>query len=369
MSEQQSIQDEAHYIFTHVLPCQRFNVLLILGAWLWYLILNILGTFKLDASSVVVTRPPHDIRAPLTHLQMQKSANVIARKLTRSVFPFIVLTIILLYRIDVNDLTSKLDGTRSTGTMLLLVFFNMAPLFQFAMIAWIVLKDNLVLLYFIKRLLLIEISPPPLRNTYIIISDSLTSFARPIIDFALYLTVSIDLTHFDLFVSFLPVFVRIFQCFREFKIKPNTDISLLFNAMKYGCNIPILVCTWYNRVGKNQEMGANLECFFKFLNSCYTLFWDIKMDWKLKNFITVRYPHQIKNGLIFKRPIIYQFAIVADFIIRFWWLWCLLYGGESQTILFNGEFHYLEIIRRSIWIIFKLECEYISNVTTKLSEL
>ncbi|CCH60680.1 hypothetical protein TBLA_0D01720 [Henningerozyma blattae CBS 6284] len=368
MAEETQLQKEAQYVFHLVIPSMRLNILFILASWLWYWILIFLGNYKLDASKVLVTRTPRDIRAPLSHIQMQRYSKNLAVRLTKFVTPIICLTLFLLFIIDEAKLTEALMSKYRPIALGLIVFLNIAPLLEFCTIFWTILQNNDVLIYFAKRLLLIEIGPAHLRNTYIVISDTLTSFSKPIIDFALYLTIFWEFDHFDLFVASIPVLIRIFQCFREFKLKKGKDMTLLFNAMKYGCNIPILISTWYTRIQEDNKMSLNLQRIFMLINSSYTLFWDIKMDWKFKNFYSIRHPSQMKNGLIFQNKIIYQSAIVIDFLIRFWWLWCFLLGNLNGAVICRGELHYLEIIRRAIWIVFKLECEYITNAGEKFGD-
>ncbi|EJS42214.1 erd1p [Saccharomyces arboricola H-6] len=340
---------------------QRFNVLTVLALWIWTWILRFFSLNNLDISQVLLTRVPHDIRPGYTLTQLHRSARNFAFKITRIIIPFHFITVFFFEYKNVTEGPLK--------NVVFVVYF--LPLIQSMIITWFILKDCHIIRYCVKRCLLIEPSPRSLRNTYILLSDTLTSFAKPLIDFTLFSSLIFrePFTHFDLFVALFPVLIRLLQCLREYRLLHDT--TLLFNALKYSCNLPILFCTWQSRVYEDSidsEKLRHIQRWFMLLNSSYTFFWDVRMDWLLDSLSSLR--SKSKSAVTFKRRI-YHAAIIIDFVLRFWWSWTHLFQnlkfGTTNTdyLFFQGEMQYLEVIRRGLWVIFKLEAEYYIKFTSK----
>lgn len=328
-----------------ITSAERVNVLLLLAVWLWHWILKILSWNKVDVSSVIQTRQPNELKIPLTHSHLARASRSFATKVSRIVAPLILL----------NILCQSFD--KETFPLLYLISMAM-PLLQFSIILGFIWKDCDVVKYCMKRLLLIEPTPRSLRNAYILVSDTLTSFGKPLVDFTLYLIVffvSKDSlwAHFDILIPLAPLQIRVWQCLREFFL--TKDKSLLFNALKYCSSVPIIVYMWYGRVQPNDYNYINHGWFMLF-NSCYTSFWDIKMDWKLNSLSKIR---SGKNKLDFKLPKAFYYAGVSfNLVIKFWWIWTI--SGQRHEVFFANELQYFEILRRAVWIVFKLESEYVT---------
>lgn len=333
----------------YILPSQRVNVLLLLAIWLWQWILKFLSSYQLDVSTVVQTRNPNEVVLPLSQVQMQRLSRQFASQISRIIVPLQLLGLVCQpWAIENKDLNA-------------FAYFviTVSPLLQFIVIVGSVIRHCQILRYCIKRILLIEPNPRPMRNVYILLSDTLTSFTKPLIDFSLYVTtffLSRDAlwTHCDLMISLFPLNIRIWQCLREYYL--GRDRSLLANALKYSSSIPIMVCVWYSRVDPEKH-NPNIVHWFQFLNSCYTLVWDIKMDWKVNSLRKIRTKHKIPSVIMFPK-FLYYIGFVIDFSIKFWWVWTM--NRPNQMIFFASELQYLEILRRSVWVIFKLESEYVT---------
>lgn len=336
---------------------QRLNLLILGGIWLWYGILLLLNSHKIHVSTVLQIRLPHDMNPPPTTGHITRNVRGFALKVSRIVIPLHIITLMLFHQYQ-HDESAKEWGT--TIHFILHVF----PLLQLVILLVFIIYESVIVKYAVKRLPLIEPQPPQLRNVYILLSDSLTSFTRPLIDFLLFISLlfSDPHTNIDLFLSSLPSLIRIFQCLREFKLVGHK--SLLGNTLKYTCNLPILICTWYSRVhpellSSSKFKFIQVSCLF--INSTFSYIWDIKMDWTLPKFITLRHG---RKKMIFKQYF-YHIAILTNLVLRFWWLWVVL-GNYSKYVFFDGELQYLEIIRRAQWVIFKLESEYVSRPSPKL---
>ncbi|CCF58489.1 hypothetical protein KAFR_0E03370 [Kazachstania africana CBS 2517] len=352
MQEKSLVANESVSLFQVPAP-QRVNVLLVLSVWLWYGILRFLSAHHIDVISIIQTRTSSDMRQFPTHSQLLRNTKAFAIKLSKIIFPCHLITAMLFI------ISHSVELGPLIGTMI-----HVLPLFQFALIVTLIVQRSEIILYCSKRLPLIESDPRPLRNVYILLSDSLTSFTRPLIDFTLFTSLLFGgpMTHFDLFISALPSLVRVFQCLREFSKVDGAH--LLANMFKYSCNIPILACTWYSRVDTEASLKQNfltLQMWLMLLNSCYTFFWDVRMDWRITSLTKIR------KTTCALPSINYQLAIIFDFMIRFWWIWIALYTQDktNRFVFFDGELHYLEIIRRALWAIFKLESEYTLRSVSK----
>lgn len=332
---------------------ERLNFLLFIAVWQWYCILRILQFYKIDITSVVQVRTTKDTYHSTTHSNLIKHSYKFAVRLTKVFIPCFFLTTVIFAKVKENDLSSF-------GY----IWYHALPLIQFIVILYMIIQESSVVKYCVKRLPLIEPSPAALRNVYILLSDSLTSFNRPLIDFTLFssLVFMEPLLHLDLMLSSIPSLVRIFQCLREYKLVGH--ISSLANAMKYTCNLPILVCTWYARTNGN-NLPTNfrtIQLWLYLINSTYSFFWDVRMDWHVNSLTIIR-----KQSKVYLNKQFFYYGIIIDFIIRYWWLWVILLSinEPKDFILFNGELHYLEIIRRANWIVFKIETEWSKLPTLK----
>lgn len=325
---------------------QKLNVLIFFAVWIWYFIIKYLNSYKIDLMLVLQLRLPGDMHQPPTNGQLQRFSYAFALKLTKIFIPCHILSNVVFNNWNENDLY----GTSH-------FVYHSLPLFQFLTIIFVILRESDIMRYCTKRLLLIESTPFPLRNVYILLSDTLTSFNKPLISFTLFTSLNLGkpLTHFDLFLSSLPSGVRIFQCLREYYLVK--DKSLLFNTGKYCLNLPVIICTWYLRIHNSTELSSTfytVQSWFLLLNSSYAFFWDVRMDWMIPSIIELR-----KSKMMFK-PRVYYLGIYLDFVIRFWWIWVFFYSQNNihKFIFFDCELYYLEIIRRANWVIFKLESEY-----------
>lgn len=319
----------------YVAGSERISLLMLLGTCMWCWTLSFFASYHLDVSEVVQTRLPHELRAPLAHSQLQKISKDFSVSLWARVGPLLALGVFL--------------HPVAENFPLLSIVERSLPLLEFALIIWYLLKHSPILSYCASRLLLIEPKPKELRNVYILLSDSLTSFSKPLIDYSLYVTALLFDTdsHLDLAVAMVPVSIRMFQCAREYYL--TSDRQHIWNFLKYSTNVPILVCVWYSRVQPDKfQYGTQL--WFMLLNASYTFYWDVFVDWKLESVLRLR-----EKRLGFP-TLVYYVGIFVDFVIKYWWLWTL--HSERSSLFFPSEMQYLEILRRAVWVLFKLEAEH-----------
>ncbi|CAR28033.1 hypothetical protein ZYGR_0N05210 [Zygosaccharomyces rouxii] len=322
----------------YVAGSERISLLVLLSTCMWCWIIEQFASYRIDVSSVVQTRLPHELRAPLTQTQLQKASRSFTWSLWVRVFPLLAFNTLL------HPIAERFSWLQALEKSI--------PLLEFALIVWFILRNCPLISYCANRILLIESKPKQLRNLYILLSDSLTSFSKPLVDFSLYVTAFLfdAESHVDLAVAMIPVTVRMFQCIRELII--TGDRQHFFNTVKYSTNIPILVCVWYSRV-QPDKFQYDTQLWFMLLNASYTFYWDIFMDWKLESIFNLR----AKLGKLAFPRIFYYMGVVIDFIIKYWWVWTLHRG--STSLFFPSEIQYLEIFRRAVWVFFKLEAEYV----------
>lgn len=112
---------------------------------------------------------------------------------------------------------------------------------------------------------------------------------------------------------------------------------------------------------KSTKPITSIFIFISIINSIYSSFWDIFMDWSLMQFNSENY--FLRDILIYKRKIFYYFGMIIDIILRFQWV---VYVFTPYWISHNPLTAFLvalsELIRRFIWLFFRMENEHASNV-------
>ncbi|XP_007448576.1 PREDICTED: xenotropic and polytropic retrovirus receptor 1 isoform X2 [Lipotes vexillifer] len=103
---------------------------------------------------------------------------------------------------------------------------------------------------------------------------------------------------------------------------------------------------------------------FCIISSCYTLIWDLKMDWGLfdKNAGENTF---LREEIVYPQKAYYYCAIIEDVILRF--AWTIQISITSMTLLPHSRdiiatvFAPLEVFRRFVWNFFRLENEHLNN--------
>lgn len=103
---------------------------------------------------------------------------------------------------------------------------------------------------------------------------------------------------------------------------------------------------------------------FCIISSCYTLIWDLKMDWGLfdKNAGENTF---LREEIVYPQKAYYYCAIIEDVILRF--AWTIQISITTTTSLpHSGDiiatvFAPLEVFRRFVWNFFRLENEHLNN--------
>lgn len=352
---------------------QRVVLLVIFGLLLWTWLLGISSTY-FDISRVIISSDSTGLTPYSTSSKLYQNNVKLLRIIIRTILPWQLICIVVFQYCLLNNIENKLVW----------LLLNVSPVFELAYIFITILWTSPMIARCIKNIFwLANIEPKPYRNNYIIISDTMTSYSKPLVDLAIYMSflfhdpanpkcqferyqnaISLNI---DVIVGIIPSLIRLVQSLREFSRarKEKGDITQLFNSIKYAGNIPIMLFTVYTRYYRVGPIRT--VYWFMLWNSLYTFWWDLTMDWKLNllNFSKRGFKNNdnkvLRNTLLYHNPIHYYCAIFTDFFLRFMWLWEYLSGGS----IFYGELNIftlqiLELLRRWIWLFFKIESEYIS---------
>ena len=104
-----------------------------------------------------------------------------------------------------------------------------------------------------------------------------------------------------------------------------------------------------------------LLIIFGFINATYSSIWDLAMDWSLCNPVS---PHPfLRDLLAFRHTWVYYAAMALNVIIRFSWIYYVIFMQEIQhSGLLSFIISLAEVCRRGMWTIFRVENEHCANV-------
>jgi hypothetical protein len=191
----------------------------------------------------------------------------------------------------------------------------------------------------------------------------------------------------------VPYLIRARQCLimytvTRIKNDPNR-FDHLWNALKYSTSIfPLLLSAFQKTVSPKD--AANLEVYLILLliiNALYALYWDIVMDWgMMKNLNAASamcvggvgvhthpldQPRPPSCGHAVLRPrlrfgLTMSFVIVlTDAVLRFSWVLRFYHGMFPSADSFALCTQFLEVFRRSIWNLLRIEWENLKQLKTQ----
>ena len=159
-----------------------------------------------------------------------------------------------------------------------------------------------------------------------------------------------------LLVGIYPTFIRWTQCMNKFYysclIWPH-----LFGFFKVTLSLANnLAGFFYNR--KKNHIRLYFRIFLASISTCYNIFWDIYLDWGLGRFNSKNF--FLRDKLAYPR-VFYYLAICYDLITSTMWTWNFIHIKNSLTEWKNLLTCTLEIIKRFIWVLIRIENEILSN--------
>ncbi|KAI9007558.1 EXS family-domain-containing protein [Phycomyces nitens] len=361
-----------------ILPATyRPIVVICIGIWGWAFSLLILIKSHMDPASI---------------LQIHPDKNVNLHN------PIFAIASVLTCIIAINLWFCYHYGTPSSWFPLI------TYLAAFIMILWpgkgFYRKERSRFLRVLRRLFSFNIFAPVFFSD-IILADILTSLSNVFGDLFTTLCVILagqDATlektqvdyHRDLFLPILisiPYFIRLRQCTSEYLDSNCKTKRHLFNALKYASAFPVILLSATQKraamyvaetgsVPKSWWIGETnifrLWMAFVFFNSMYSFWWDVSMDWnlvhitqsgsggKLGSVLSVPIV-RVRRHLHFSQPL-YFLASIIDFLLRTTWSMKLsshLFVKKLENSIFLVEL--LEVIRRWIWVIFRMESEWVKR--------
>ena len=159
-----------------------------------------------------------------------------------------------------------------------------------------------------------------------------------------------------LIISAYPQFIRWTQCINKLyytrQLWPH-----LGNFFKYTSGIAnTLMGYFYTK--KSNNLRLYFRIFIGAISTCYNLFWDIYLDWGCgrkndKHFL-------LREKLTYPQ-VLYYLSIIYDIIVRTTWTWNFIHIKSSLSEWKNLLTCTLEIIRRAIWVLIRVENENLSN--------
>ncbi|XP_063056812.1 xenotropic and polytropic retrovirus receptor 1a [Engraulis encrasicolus] len=169
-------------------------------------------------------------------------------------------------------------------------------------------------------------------------------------------------------IQCLPAWFRFVQCLRRYR-DTKRAFPHLVNAGKYSTTF--FVVTFAALYKTHRELGHDdadvffyLLIIFSTVSSCYTLIWDLKMDWGLFDRLAGENTF-LREEIVYPSKAYYYCAIIEDVILRFAWTLQLSLtstvhyhsiGDVVATVLAP-----LEVFRRFVWNFFRLENEHLNN--------
>ena len=159
-----------------------------------------------------------------------------------------------------------------------------------------------------------------------------------------------------LIISIYPQFIRWTQCINKLYytrlLWPH-----LGNFFKYSTGIGnTLMGYFYTK--KKITLRLYFRIFLGAASTIYSLFWDIYLDWGCGR---RNDKHIFLREKLTYPQIVYYLAIIYDIIVRTTWTWNFIHIRSSLNEWKNLLTCTLEVIRRAVWVLIRVENENLSN--------
>ncbi|KAH0846131.1 hypothetical protein AYO21_10088 [Fonsecaea monophora] len=368
--------------FSLVLPLPyRVAIIIVLGIWAWGLNLHYLHLIKIDVPALI-RYPPR--QAEHHHHSTYRLASFLSVPLIAS--------LLLFWAVTRGDRQAVLRWQiLPQSYLLLLVLCFLLPLKRMSR------SGRLHFLRSLKRISLgglAEVQDGKFGD--ILLADVLTSYAKVLGDLFVATCMLLDTktsstakpnrgcggAYLVPLIISIPSMIRLRQCLIEYyRVRRNQSTSSgwggqhLANALKYFSAFPVIILSALQRgydptKSHLSEAGLfRLWMFFVFVNSFYSFYWDVAKDWDLSLFSSSRernnpeYPWGLRRYRYFHAKEVYYSAIVIDFLLRCTWSFKLSPHLDHFNDLEGGIFlmELLEVLRRWIWIFFRVETEWVRN--------
>ncbi|CCK69919.1 Syg1p KNAG_0D01680 [Huiozyma naganishii CBS 8797] len=174
-------------------------------------------------------------------------------------------------------------------------------------------------------------------------------------------------------MSCLPSLWRCLQCLRRYA-DSGDSFPHLANAFKYTLGIGYNAALCAYRLANHSKSRRTPFIVFGAFNAFATSIWDLVIDWSLfqpskrnwflRNDLYLAGKRNWRDGSYSsKRKLVYYFAMIWDVLIRFQWIvWAVAPETIQQSAYTSFILGFVEVLRRFIWVIFRVENEHVANV-------
>ncbi|XP_031733055.1 xenotropic and polytropic retrovirus receptor 1 homolog isoform X3 [Anarhichas minor] len=169
-------------------------------------------------------------------------------------------------------------------------------------------------------------------------------------------------------IQCLPAWFRFVQCLRRYR-DTKRAFPHLVNAGKYSTSF--FVVTFAALYSTHKVEAPDDAKIFLYLyigclvvSSCYTLVWDLKMDWGLFDRNAGENTF-LREEIVYPHKAYYYSAIVEDVLLRFSWTLTVslstVTGLHGISDILATILAPMEVFRRFVWNFFRLENEHLNN--------
>lgn len=162
-----------------------------------------------------------------------------------------------------------------------------------------------------------------------------------------------------LLVIIIPVIYRFLQCLRWGYDQGFWCTNHLFNSIKYAISFSSAMLSYFYKINSALLPGWIVVSA---ISTLYSYYWDLKKDWALlepncRNFLLRKY-------ITFEPKRNYYIVFALNFLMRLSWTITLspaitsLFGDPNLVTFATGS---IEIVRRGIWNLLRVEREHINN--------
>jgi len=243
-----------------------------------------------------------------------------------------------------------------------------------------------------------------LKIVVIPIVDGINSDGRSEKEVSIHMHHHILLDVFGAFMILFPYLLRLRQCVADYFTKATNAqrTNSFMNALKYASSIPVYFFSgyysWIETDIKNTSDKNSLESMYRhakivftlwvissFINSGYSYYWDIFNDWNLckRRKDGEEFPFFLRPILHFRKYWTYYAVMIIDLVLRFTWFVDvfpifhmknpflvddtptvpedIIKMRIEKLLLSRLLLRILEIIRRWLWIFFRLEKQWVDS--------
>ncbi|KAK5622331.1 Xenotropic and polytropic retrovirus receptor 1 [Crenichthys baileyi] len=168
-------------------------------------------------------------------------------------------------------------------------------------------------------------------------------------------------------IKCLPAWFRFAQCLRRYRDSKRAFPHLV-NAGKYSTSFFVVTFSALYSTHKESDPERKIYLYLYIacliVSSCYTLIWDLKMDWGLFDRNAGENTF-LREEIVYPHKAYYYCAIVEDVLLRFAWILTItltsLTKFEGIADILATLLAPLEVFRRFVWNFFRLENEHLNN--------